>query len=216
VMDCLDESPFDISNRVLYEGFMMFQQAGIVLFDLWIWKNTKKKIKVQLSRDNSNNEAKLLRMLLAQFIEKDAQGVFMFLLSELVAGSQSCQQQPAYLAEVNDTRRLWCPASLLSRLCQGFTPTAWSLLPCPLGCCHPSRTCIILTRLVSRVTSELHSSQVAARGNCSQHALRQTLRLLHSAATARPMRLPGMSLMTVTAAFKSSCSQRDVHEDRQR
>lgn len=57
------------------------------------------------------------------------------------------------------------------------------------------------------VTSELHSSQVATWGNRSQYTLRQTLGLLHSAATTRPVGLPGVSLMIVTAAFKSSCSQ---------
>lgn len=65
------------------------------------------------------------------------------------------------------------------------------------------------------VASELHSSQVAAGGNCIQHALRQTLGPLHGAATTRPVRLPRVSFMTVTATFESSCSQTDRWEDRQ-
>lgn len=73
--------------------------------------------------------------------------------------------------------------------------------PSPRSRCHRLWTCIILTGLVS----ELHGSQVAAGGDCRQHALRQTLGLLHCAATARPVGLPGVSLMAVTAAFKSSC-----------
>lgn len=51
---------------------------------------------------------------------------------------------------------------------------------------------------------QLHSAQVAAGGNCSQHALRQTLGLLRGAAAARPVRLPGVTLVTVTAAFESA------------
>lgn len=57
------------------------------------------------------------------------------------------------------------------------------------------------------MTSDLHNSQVATRRDCIQHALRQTLGLLHSAAAARPVRLPGMSLVTMAAAFKPSCTK---------
>lgn len=63
-------------------------------------------------------------------------------------------------------------------------------------------------------TSELHSSQVAAGGNCSQHALRQTLRLLRGAATTRPVGLPGVSFMTVATTFKSSCRHTHTHTGR--
>lgn len=48
---------------------------------------------------------------------------------------------------------------------------------------------------------------MAAGGNCSQHTRRQTLGLFHSAATAGPVGLPRVTLMAVTAAFKSTCSQ---------
>lgn len=54
------------------------------------------------------------------------------------------------------------------------------------------------------VASELHGPQVAAGGDCRQHALRQTLGLLHGAATTGPVGLPGVSFMTVTATLKSS------------
>lgn len=58
------------------------------------------------------------------------------------------------------------------------------------------------------VTSELHRSQVAAGGDGGQDALWQTLGPLHGAATAGPVRLPGVSFMAVTAPFKASCGER--------
>lgn len=60
-----------------------------------------------------------------------------------------------------------------------------------------------------RVPSELHGSQVAAGEHCSQHALRQTLGLLHRAATAGPVGLPGVTLVAVTTTFESSCRRTD-------
>lgn len=74
-----------------------------------------------------------------------------------------------------------------------------------------SHSCVRL-----RVTSELHRSQVAAGRHRSQHALRQTLRLLGGAAAARPVRLPRVSFVTVTATFEASCGQTDRREDRHR
>lgn len=65
-----------------------------------------------------------------------------------------------------------------------------------------------------RVTSELHRSQVTAGRHCSQHAVRQTLGLLDGAAAARPVRLPRVSFVTVTATFEASCGQTDRREDR--
>lgn len=67
--------------------------------------------------------------------------------------------------------------------------------------------CIVLTSCLC-VTSELHRSQVAAGGDGSQHALRQTLGPLHGAATAGPVRLPGVSFMAVATPFKASCGER--------
>lgn len=51
---------------------------------------------------------------------------------------------------------------------------------------------------------------MAAWGNCSQNTLWQTLRLLHGAATTRPVGLPGVSLMAMTASFKSSWTKTGV------
>lgn len=57
------------------------------------------------------------------------------------------------------------------------------------------------------VSSQLHGLQVTTGRNRVQHALRQTLGLLHGAATAGPVRLPRVSFMAVTAAFKPACRQ---------
>lgn len=139
--------------------------------------------------------------------------------AKLASVSLLGQQLPDCRAE----GRLWCPASVAVSLephfpcltfsslpkiythnLKAYSPAAltFRLLPSFINLRHPDRS-----RLC--VTSELHGSQVAAGGNCSQNARRQTLRLLRGAAAARPVGLPGVSFMTVTATFKSSCGQTD-------
>lgn len=109
---------------------------------------------------------------------------------------------------------LWQPTSTPAlrghyKDCHEDTPEKWSKR------CNSNRVyCINLFYLhhLDRfsITSELRSSQVAVGGNCIQHCLWQTLRVLHSAATTRPVQLPRVSFVTVTTTFKSPCSQTDT------